>query len=219
MDKKFIIGEFYHIRSAGIGGGKLFLNDDHCERFLVLMSLLNSKDESFLDIYRSEGTEDVDSVIAEFWKLNTKRPVVDIVAYYLGHDHYHLILRQLEEDGIGKFMQSLNLAYTVFFNKTNDRSGPLFEGKFRYIQIDSMVMLLYLSVYVNKNNLIHETDPENWKYSSLENYKSWPSKDDLCNPSAILDQFKDLDEYVEFIDNNAFYFEGKEGKKKYLLEG
>ena len=79
--------------------------------------------------------------------------LVEIVAYCLNPNHYHLIVKQISEKGIERFMQKIGTGYTNYFNKRYERSGALFQGKFKSIHIDSNEYLLHLSVYVFENRL------------------------------------------------------------------
>ncbi|HBI17341.1 MAG TPA: hypothetical protein DDY52_04330, partial [Candidatus Moranbacteria bacterium] len=50
-------------------------------------------------------------------RLSLRNPIVEIIAYCLNPNHYHFILKQLEENGITKFMHKLSTSYTMYFNK------------------------------------------------------------------------------------------------------
>jgi len=70
------------------------------------------------------------------------RPLVSFIAYSLSPNHYHFILRQEIDNGIVRFMQRLGIAYTMYFNNKNKRSGVLFQGSFKAVEIDSNEDLL-----------------------------------------------------------------------------
>jgi len=107
----------------------------------------------------------------------------------------------------------------MFFNKKYKRSGSLFQGRFKAIHIDSNEYLLYLSAYVNQNHFIHGMGKEDWKYSSLAEYKNLHNGNVyICNTDSVLKQFKNVDEYLEFSNINALYLKNKKEEQKYLLE-
>ena len=115
-------------------------------------------------------------------------------------------------------MRKIGTGYTMYFNKKNERSGVLFQGKFKAIYIDSNDYLLYLSTYVNQNNFIHGyTRDDSWKYSSL-NYYFGKKQEDICNSRPILGQFRNVDDYKEFVRDNAQHLKEKKQLEKYLLE-
>ena len=127
-----------------------------------------------------------------------------------------MILKQKENKGIEKFMQKLGTSYTMYFNKKQKRSGSLFQGKFKSIYIDSNEYLLHLSAYINQNNFIHGGD-KNWQYCS---YLDYAGKRDgtLCQKDDILGQFRNVEDYAEFVQNNMLYFKDKKELEKYILE-
>ncbi len=87
-----------------------------------------------------------------------KTPIVDIIAYCLNPNHYHLLVKQELENGISKFMQKLAGGYTRYFNNKYKRSGSLFQGKYKAKEIKSTYGFIKLSVYVSCNAEIHGID-------------------------------------------------------------
>jgi len=143
---------------------------------------------------------------------------VEIVAYCLNPNHYHFILKQVSEKGIERFMHKLGTSHIKYFNKKNKRNGVLFQGVFKSVHIDSNEYLLYLSVYVNKNNFIHgySTD-DSWPYSSLPDYLG-KRVDKLVNKNVILGRFGNPGQYKEFLENSAPHLREKKEMEKYLIE-
>ena len=60
-----------------------------------------------------------------------KGVLVSIGAYCLMPNHFHLLLKEVVEGGIIRFMQKLGTAYAMYFNTKNERSGNLFLKPFR----------------------------------------------------------------------------------------
>jgi len=71
-------------------------------------------------------------------------------------NHYHLILKQLIDNGISMFMHKLADSYSHYFNKKYERSGSLFEGTYKSIYIKKDSYLFWLSGYINGNSEIHK---------------------------------------------------------------
>jgi putative transposase len=110
------------------------------------------------------------------------------------------MLSPLIEHGIEKFMQRLGNGYTKYFNIKNQRSGVLFQGKFKSKHVNSNEYLLHLSAYVNTNNQLGHRMSKLSK-SSLEEYIN-PSLRGLCVKNIILEQFTKPVEYKKFIDSS-----------------
>jgi putative transposase len=75
----------------------------------------------------------------------------DIHAYVLMPSHFHLLLTPWQEDGIGKLMQYVGRYYVQYFNKRYDRTGTLWEGRYRGTLLDPERFLLPCSRYVELN--------------------------------------------------------------------
>ena len=79
-------------------------------------------------------------------------PLVSIHAYALMPNHFHLLLESKNNaKNISLFMQKLMTAYTMYFNKANDRSGALFQGTYKSRHVDSDRYLRYLFAYIHAN--------------------------------------------------------------------
>lgn len=72
-------------------------------------------------------------------------------AYVLMDNHIHLLLTSPTEQGATQMMHRLNTAYVQYFNKRNERSGPLWEGRFRASLIDRVNYLLLCYRYIELN--------------------------------------------------------------------
>lgn len=201
--------KYYHILNRGVDKRSVFLNDNDYLRFLKSLIVFNQKDP----VYSMEVFDRVD---VEVQPLQDK--LVDIVAYCLNPNHYHLILRQRIDGGISEFMKRVGGGYTGYFNRKYDRNGSLFQGNFKRIYINSNQYLLYLSAYVNKNYFIHGYGDEKWKYSSLLEYVGKRKGFSVCNKEVIISKFNDIDEYKIFIDKNALYMKEVKNLRKYLIE-
>jgi len=211
---EFKNGEYYHIYNRGVDKREVFSCEDDYLRFLKSLREFNttvSVGGLYKKYLQEKRTLDVTNRHA------TSTNLVDIIAYCLNPNHYHLILKQLEDKGIEKFMKKVGNGYTKYYNYKNKRSGVLFQGAFKSIHIDSNEYLLYLSAYVNKNNFIHGYNKTDWKYSSLLDYLG-ERNGDLCNKNVILKQFRNLNDYKEFLKNNAIHLKEKKEMNKYILE-
>lgn len=142
---------------------------------------------------------------------------VEILAYVIMPDHYHLLVRELADNGITNFSRRCNTAIAKYINTRKERRGPLFEGLFKAKHIDSNEYLLHLSLYIHLNPLDFLFD-KNWRTGSL---KSWQSKmgelikypwsslrsflykdfEDwvIDGQDMIKDQFKDGKDYEKFL--------------------
>ncbi|MDY6821164.1 MAG: transposase [Deferribacterota bacterium] len=138
------------------------------------------------------------------YDLNSKKLVVDIIAYCIMPTHIHLVLKQLVDNGIFIFLRKLLNSYTRYYNIKNERSGPLWQGRFKNVLVDSNEQLLHLTRYVHLNPTTAGIvkNPEDWPYSSYLEYLNI-SNDKICNYYKYLDI--DMKDYKEFVDNRKDY--------------
>ena len=135
--------EFYHLYNRGVEKRKIFLCRADYERFEALLYLANQSEPADL---KYQGRS-----FAEICNVRTGDPLVEIVAYCLMSNHFHLLVRECVEGGIAKFMQKVTTGYTMYFNKRNGRSGALFEGTYKAKHVSDDRYFRYLVSYIHLN--------------------------------------------------------------------
>lgn len=155
-------GEFYHIYNRGTDKREIFLTKNDYDRFLSLLYLANSSEK--VDLKRQGRT------LSEIMAINKGENLVDICAYCLMPNHFHLILKERDAGGISRFMQKLITGYTMYFNKLNARNGALFQGKFKSEHANEDRYLSYLISYIHLNP-VKLFDPK-WKEKGIQD-KKW----------------------------------------------
>jgi len=221
---EFANDEYYHIYNRGVDKRDVFCDEKDYARFLTEIKEFNTI-EAFGGLYakylrnRNKKIDNGDSVSS----VETESPLsilalVEIICYCFNPNHYHFILKQLVESGISKFMHKIGVGYSMYFNQKYDRSGALFQGKFKAKHIDTNEYLLWLSGYVNGNAEIH-------KMSKARNY-NWCSYPDylglrcgtLCNKEIILSQYKNLEDYENYVNIVIDESEKRKDLEKYFIE-
>jgi putative transposase len=76
------------------------------------------------------------------------KPIVKILCYSLMPNHYHLLLKEIRNGGISKFLHKLGTGYTNYFNLKYEEVGGVFQGSYKARTIDGDLYLKYLSVYI-----------------------------------------------------------------------
>ncbi|MBK1716838.1 transposase [Thiocystis violacea] len=75
----------------------------------------------------------------------------EVHAYVLMPNHFHLLLTSHLENGIGKLMQYVGRYYVQYFNNRYDRTGTLWEGRYRATLVDPRHYLLAVAHYIEAN--------------------------------------------------------------------
>jgi putative transposase len=212
---RFQTGEYYHIYNRGVDKRQIFVSNSDYIRFITVLREFNDPapiGSLYLRRY-------LDAKKCNPKPYRASDCLVEIIAYCLCFNHYHLILKQIAENGISKFMQKVGLGYTNFINRKYKRTGGLYGGKFKSVHISSNSNLLRLSSYVNCNSEIHMiADAENWVWSSYQDYIG-KRNGNLCAKEIILNQFKNIAEYISL--SKSVISESQSLKtdiKKYFLE-
>lgn len=151
--------------------------------------------------------------------LNAEKRIVEIVCYCLMPNHFHFLLQQKRDAGITEFASKLTNSYTKYFNIKNRRVGPLFQGEFKSVYIETNEQLLHLSRYIHLNPLVDYVTKylENYKWSSYIEYINSSINGD-CQKDIILNQFKSLNDYKQFVLNWEDYGKKLEAIKHQLLD-
>jgi putative transposase len=146
MPKKIIpiiTGEKYHVFNRGTDKRNIFLDNFDYLRFYNSLAFFNTI-EPVKNYRLAKGAYD-----------KTSARLVNIIAYSLLPNHFHLILEPLVDNGISEFIKRISGGYTSYFNERNDRSGVLFQGKYKKVHISSNEQFQYLFAYVNENHSVH----------------------------------------------------------------
>ena len=161
-------GEFYHLYNRGTEKRKIFLNTADYERFLSLLFLCNGTHPVRIDnLLQQQAFQQGRTLLELAFALERGKPLVDICAYVLMPNHFHLLVRECEEGGISHFMQKLLTAYTMYFNTRRTRSGALFQGKYKATHAHKDRYLKYLTSYIHLNP-IKLIEPK-WKETGIVN--------------------------------------------------
>lgn len=191
--QSFANGEFFHIYNRGVDKRIIFTDEYDIRRFFQSMVEFNTA-EPIGSLYENS-----------FLQLGSETPksgkLVNIIAYCLNPNHFHLILEQLLDGGISEFMKRLSGGFTNYFNRKYKRSGVLFQGVFKDVHIDTNEYLLHVSAYVNLNDRVHKLGSETPKLvqsrSSWKEYMGEGTKG-ICEKEIILGQFGSIAEYKDF---------------------
>lgn len=122
----------------------IFTGKHDYEHFLALLYLCN--DEGNLRISR-----EVNTASEEIFLIPRTKPLVDISAYCLMPNHFHILVREHTDGGVSAFMHKLTTSYTMYFNAKEERSGSLFQGTFKAEHAGNDRYLKYLIAYIHLN--------------------------------------------------------------------
>ena len=214
----FAIGEHYHVYNRGVDKRITFTDEYDIRRFFQSMVEFNTIDP-IGSLYENSFLQ----LGGETPKLGEK--LVNIIAYCLNPNHFHLILEQLVDGDISEFMKRLGGGYTGYFNKKYERSGSLFQGVFKDVHIDSNEYLLHVSAYVNLNDRVHKLGNQLGGETPklVRSMSSWGEYTDkrikgICEREIILGQFKNIKEYKKFALSSLETIVKRKEELRYISE-
>ena len=213
-------GEYYHIFNRGIARQPTFFTKRDYERFLLTLSYYRFGDipgklSKFLSL-----SQDIRKDITNSLDKSQKK-LVEIVCYALMPNHFHVLLKQLDDGGITKFMSKVTNSYTRYVNTKRDRVGDLFQGVFKAVRVETNEQLIHLTRYIHLNPVVSRIVVEEklsaYPWSSFSDYiqgsRSFLVKD------IVAGQFKNGKAYETFVLDQIDYAKRLEEIKHLVLEG
>ncbi len=141
--------EFYHVLNRGVDKRQTFLDDQDRARFVHNLFEFN-------DVKNTPNNDRLFTQASKKEKEVNQKPrklLVQLHCFTLMENHYHLLLSPLVDGGISKFMKKLNMGYAKYFNQKYERTGALWQGKYKSVHIKNDRHLLFIPYYIHFNPL------------------------------------------------------------------
>jgi REP element-mobilizing transposase RayT len=181
------VDTYFHVYNRGVNHTSIFFHTYHYQNFLKRIQ-----------------------------KASNQLQSVEVTAFCLMLNHFHFILHQLQANGLSQFIEKVCNGYVKSVNLELDRTGHLFEGKYKLKLIDDNSYLLHLSHYIHLNpvraGLVSRA--EDWHYSSCREYYGIVLEK-LVHNELVMAQFDNEKEYREFVEE--FKPEDQDRIKKFLF--
>ena len=206
--------EFYHTYNRGVEKRKLFLdNSDYLRGVHDLYEFndinavvnLNRRYEGFTKSLNME---------------KGREKLVDIGAWGLMPNHYHVFSSPVKDTGLTMFHKKFGVGFANFFNTKYERSGALFQGRYKKVLVDNDTQALQLICYIHANPL--DLWKSNWKEkgltsSEIQNALKFLEKD--YRWSSHLDWWG-IKNFPSLIDRNFMsrFFDSSEEYQKFFID-
>jgi putative transposase len=194
MERKIVFssGEYYHLYNRGVEKRELFFEDSDRDRFVRLLFLANSNRSFVFRLVQGQPLNEID--------IGAKR--VAIGAYVLMPNHFHILVKEVDEGGISDFMEKLQTGYSMYFNKKNERVGPLFQGRFKAQHVADNEYLKYLFAYIHLNP-VKLIEPQ-WKEVGIKDLKRVQEFIQHYRHSSYLDYMGAVREEIKILTPDEF---------------
>ena len=127
----FSENEFYHLYNRGVDKRIIFIDEDDYKRFTNLLFVANSDTSVHLSNFQG----------LSLLEIPRGSSIVDIGAWCLMPNHFHLLVKEKQSGGISLFMKKLLTGYSMYFNTKYERKGTLFDRPFKGKHLNSDVYL------------------------------------------------------------------------------
>lgn len=213
-------GGFYHIYNRGVDKRVIFQDKTDYSVFMrFLKEYLLPENHPSLVVLQG---------------LNPRRHaincnhLVELVAYCLMPNHFHLFVRQIKRGGVSEFMQALATNYSMYFNHRYKREGPLFQGVYKAVLVDDDPYFLWITKYIHQNpkEILARVKPlqmlAEYPFSSYSDYLGMRNTE-WVKPDIVLENFgsaknskvSSYRQFVEETDEDPV----PDGIESFLLDG
>ena len=210
--KDYIENGIYHLYNRGVNKSEIFLDNQDFSVFCsYLKDYLLPKNIINLNIIldSSESSPQEKDKALKLLKLNNFSEEINLLCYSLLPNHFHLLIKQSSPDAIDRFTNSFGIRYSTYFNHKYHRIGPLFQGRYKAVLVNSEEQLLYLSHYIHLNPFVWlKKSPGlwqeiSWPFSLPEYYGARNTK--WLKTDLILNYFhkgSPINSYESFINDH-----------------
>lgn len=208
--EKLVTDQIYHVYNRGVEKRIIFTYEQDYRRFIDCSFHYLFSNERYSDAVNSMENG-LRTTLREVTSRNGAsrnevedfvRPV-EIIAYCLMPNHIHLLVKQLVDGGISKYIHKISTSFTNYFNLKYNRVGSLFQGPFKYKRIETEEQLHYLTKYIHRNPLeiIKETGSpfrlSDYPWSSLPAYLG--TTEEPLLKELVLESFPSVGQYSSFV--------------------
>ncbi len=187
--QQFVNGEVCHITLRGIDDNLIFKDvDDYYRGVFSIYEFNNTKP---VEIWLRRQQRKKEKILGD--PISQSREcLVDVLAFCFMPNHVHLLLKQIKENGITKFMQKVGVGYGGYFNRKYNRKGYVFQNRFHAVHIKNEGQLKVVFTYIHTNP-ISLIEPK-WKELGIK------------NPEEVIEFLENYkwSSYLDYIDKNNF---------------
>ena len=204
-------GEMFHICNKSISNYKIFRTERLLTRFIITINYYNNLN---INLCLSKAIRKPLELPNIMYKNNNR--IFSLLAYCIMPDHYHLLIKLNSDYAFTQYMNNLESSYSHYYNKLNNRRGPLWQSRFRSSHIKNDETLLHVHRYIHLNpttaGIVEK--PDDWPWSSYNYY--------LTDNNAFL-VHKELSinsrsVYKKFVEDQINYQKTIKGIRRKLLE-
>jgi putative transposase len=190
-----IAGEIYHVFNRSIARQPIFKTQkDYLRAFELIQYYSYVNPPLRYSQYSHYNRLPIETKEIYFKELQQKsKKQIEIFAYCLMPNHFHFLLKGLSTTGISSFISNLQNGYAKYFNLRHERTGSLFQSRFKAIRIETDEQFVHVARYIHLNPITSYVLRE---ISELETYE-WSSFSEYITSNSILTELQPLQKFFK----------------------
>jgi putative transposase len=153
---QFSNNDIYHIVLRGIDDNLIFKDVDDYYRMIFSIYELNNVAPTTIQRQREARKRFKKENRGPSFTVDERDKLVEVLSFCFMPNHIHLLLKQVKDIGITKFMVKIGTGYAGYFNRKYNRRGYVFQNRFKdiYIKDDSQLRIVFNYIHANPISLI-----------------------------------------------------------------
>lgn len=214
----YATNEIYHVYNRSIAGERIFTSQVHLRKALELINYYRYSQRLSFSKYK-RLPEELKKHYNE--QLEKQPPLVEFYAFAIMPNHYHFLIKQLQDKGIVKFVSNFQNSWAKYYNLKNERNGALFTNQFKGKWIESDKIFLHVSRYIHLNHVTAYIIPieklSDYPWNSFQAYMH-DEQESFVNTDFLLKMFPSREKYKQFVIDQADYQKSLVSLKDIILE-
>ncbi len=201
----FETGSYYHIFNRGVDRFSIFRTATEYRHFISALEFYRYIKTPIKFSHYCSVSNEAAGLVRQKQELGGTH--ISVFAYALMPNHFHLLVRQDVDDGIHTYLFKALNSYAKYFNTKRKRVGPIFQGNFKAVRIETDEQLLHVSRYIHLNpvtaGMITMQTLSAYPWTSYPSYvrnsASW------IDTSEVLGLVGSKQRYIEFVSDQVEY--------------
>ena len=174
IPRKSLQTNFLHIMVQGINKEYIFAKNEYIEFYLNLIH-----------------------------KYQEEYPIT-IISYCIMNNHAHILTYVEDINMLGKFMHKINLCYSMFYNRLNNRCGVIFRNRYRVEPIYDIRYLVNCINYIHLNPVKAHIVEECWQYP-YSSYLDYYKNSGVCKSKVMREIFGESFDFSSILAQSTDY--------------
>jgi len=159
--ERVAVGNIYHVCNRGVEKRNIFLEEKDYLRAIHNLFEFNDQKPAF-------NSGRIHLIGSGNQSIKPRQLLVEILAFCLMPNHFHLLLKPVIDGGLELFVRKFCGGYANYFNTKYQRSGTLFQGRYKLVPVTRDSHFVHLPFYIHLNPL--DLIGSGWRNKKINNY-------------------------------------------------